>query len=215
MKVHRTQLRHTGPAKPHLHLLLTDLAACYDCIPFTIIQLCVQRMGLPPVFLRLIRGMQQQQHRAVKVNGQPPSDAFLLTGGLAQGCGLSCILLVCITAAIITFTQDRKDRGTANCQCQNPLLRHPSDTKIKLGPPNTEPQKKQCKCAPYTIIGPCMHAQKCATCKIKADPECKALHWNRCIACMGFTKRPSQCTHPQCPTTCKHRRIELWQQYCG
>lgn len=107
MKVKRSELRYKNEKKNYIHLLLTALAACYDCMPFMIMQLCVTRMGLPPQFLRLIRGMQEQQHRSLKVNGQPPSPLFLLMGGLAQGCGLSCILLVCITSAIITYTQNR------------------------------------------------------------------------------------------------------------
>ena len=121
-KVKRSELRYKNEAKNYIHLLLTDLAACYDCIPFTIIQLCVTRMGLPPQFLRLIRGMQEQQHRLLKVNGQPLTPLFLLTGGLAQGCGLSCILLVCITSAIIAYTQSRKHEGTQNCHCHSPML---------------------------------------------------------------------------------------------
>ena len=106
----REQLRYEKKEKDHLHLLLTDLAACYDCIPYTTIQLCVTRIGLPDNFLKLIRGLQEQQHRSLRFNGNPPSPLVLLTGGLAQGCGLSCILLVCITAAIITYTQDRTNK---------------------------------------------------------------------------------------------------------
>ena len=121
-KVKRSELRYKNEAKKYIHLLLTDLAACYDCIPFTIIQLCVTRMALPPQFLRLIRGMQEQQHRSLKVNGQPPTPLFLLTGGRAQGCGLSCILLVCITSAIIAYTQSKEREGTQNFLCHSPML---------------------------------------------------------------------------------------------
>ena len=72
----RHKIKLPGKPEKYLHLLLTNLAACYDCIPYTIIQLCVTRIGLPPQFLRLIRGMQEQQHRSLQVNGQPPTPHF-------------------------------------------------------------------------------------------------------------------------------------------
>jgi len=86
-------------------------------------------------------------------------------------------------------------------------------TSPEKGPPPDNPPMEKCRCAPYTIIGPCLHAKKCSSCTIKANPDCKTPHCNRCAACIGLSPRPARCAHPQCPHTCKHRRIELWQQY--
>jgi len=199
----REQLRYEKKEKDHLHLLLTDLAACYDCIPYTTIQLCVTRIGLPDNFLKLIRGLQEQQHRSLRFNGNPPSPLFLLTGGLAQGCGLSCILLVCITAAIITYTQDRTNKGTTKCHCHHPLL-----GKVpQKGPagPRKEKTKATCRCDPYKITGPCLHVEQCKSCKKEPNKNCKNPHCNRCPACLGLTGKHTTCTHTQCPNTCPHR----------
>ena len=101
-------LDYANDTKAPLHCFLADIKACYDCIPFTTLQLAAARFGLPQQFLRLLRGMLSGQLRTIGISGmsrEHRSPAFVLRGGIAQGCGLSCILLVLVTHAIDAFVQ--------------------------------------------------------------------------------------------------------------
>jgi hypothetical protein len=111
--------------KSPIHLLLTDLAACFDSIPFIVIQLCMRAIGFPTEMQQLIIGLQTGQYRSVRVGGDLPDSVFFaLWGGIPQGCGLSCILLTCITTIIIKFTDEitKNARGTTACICHHPRL---------------------------------------------------------------------------------------------
>ena len=207
----------------HMHALLTDLAACYDSIPFVTIQLCIARLGLPPNFTRLIRGLQTGQYRSLKIGKRKPSDLFLLKGGLSQGCGLSGLLLACITAAIIDHTNQKGNRNTTKCICHNPLLTQNKHTSQKHKTKDTSTKSvekeriyKKCECNPYTIIGPCTHH---APDKDTADHLHKNIgstenkNTQKCTACLGLTPKTHKCTHQICNKACTHRKIELYQQW--
>ena len=62
-RVHYKHIRSpTHKNHKRFHGLITDMATCYDSVPYITVQLCVARLGFPPEFLRLIRGMQTGQY---------------------------------------------------------------------------------------------------------------------------------------------------------
>ena len=70
----------THATDKQFHGLITDMAACYDSVPYVTVQLCVSRLGLPPEFLKLVRGMQTGQYRSLKI-GIAKADLSSLEGG--------------------------------------------------------------------------------------------------------------------------------------
>ena len=80
------------------------------------------------------------------------------------------------------------------------------------GPP-PPPTLLTCKGAPYMIIGPCLKIEQCEGCRLgRPEAECDSLHCRRWVGCLGMPQI-SKCKHKQCPNSCPHRKIELWQQY--
>ena len=71
-----------------LYVLFVDLQKAYDSIPRTALWSVLDRLGVPPVMLGLIRSLHEGMIAKVRVNGKL-SDNISVTNGLRQGCTLA------------------------------------------------------------------------------------------------------------------------------
>eukprot|EP00117_Sycon_ciliatum_P023228 scpid30807/ scgid4805/ Transposon TX1 uncharacterized 149 kDa protein; ORF 2 len=71
-----------------LYVLFVDLQKAYDSIPRTALWSVLDRLGVPPVMLGLIKSLHEGMIAKVRVNGKL-SDNISVTNGLRQGCTLA------------------------------------------------------------------------------------------------------------------------------
>ena len=81
-------------------MLLVDLRKAYDSIPRAALRLVLERVGIPPLMLRLIRSLHEGMEARVRVSGSL-TDAIHVTNGPRQGCTLAPTLFTLYFAAVV------------------------------------------------------------------------------------------------------------------
>ena len=74
-----------------LHILFVDLRKVYDSVPRSALWMVLEKFGVPPRMLDIIRSLHNGMSASVRVRGGV-SEAFDVRNGLRQGCTLAPLL---------------------------------------------------------------------------------------------------------------------------
>eukprot|EP00117_Sycon_ciliatum_P027914 scpid27779/ scgid3366/ Craniofacial development protein 2; p97 bucentaur protein len=83
-----------------LYVLFVDLRKAYDSVPRTALWLVLQKLGVPPRMLQVIRSLHEGMMASVRV-GSGQSDSFGVENGLRQGCTLAPMLFNLYFSAVL------------------------------------------------------------------------------------------------------------------
>ena len=84
-----------------LYALLVDLRKAYDSIPRLALWLLLERVGVPPVMLNIIKSLHEGMRVKIRSDGGT-SEAFPVTNGLRQGCTMAPVLFNIYFSAVIS-----------------------------------------------------------------------------------------------------------------
>ncbi|XP_065182209.1 uncharacterized protein LOC135812918 [Sycon ciliatum] len=83
-----------------LYVLFVDLRKAYDSVPRTALWLVLQKLGVPPSMLQVIRSLHEGMMASVRV-GSGQSDSSGVENGLHQGCTLAPMLFNLYFSAVL------------------------------------------------------------------------------------------------------------------
>ena len=86
---------------PVLYALFVDLRKAYDSIPRLALWLLLERVGVPPVMLNIIKSLHEGMRVKIRSDGGT-SEAFPVTNGLCQGCTMAPVLFNIYFSAVIS-----------------------------------------------------------------------------------------------------------------
>ena len=102
-------------------VLKLDLVKAFDRVNWTFIRLLFIQIGIPLLGVNWIMGCVSSSCFAVLVNGSP-SDFFLASRGLRQGCPLSPLLFILIMESLSRIILDAQHKGCIKGFRYSPLL---------------------------------------------------------------------------------------------
>ena len=83
-----------------LHILFVDLRKAYDSVPRSALWMVLEKFGVPPHMLDIIRSLHNGMSANIRVRGRV-SEAFGVTNGLRQGCTLAPLLFNSYFAVVV------------------------------------------------------------------------------------------------------------------
>ena len=94
------QLEKTVEHSSELYILIVNLRKAYNSIPWSALWCVLEKVGVPPVMLRIIQSLHDGMTASVRVGGQL-TDSVAVTNGLRLGCTLAAMLFSLYFAAVI------------------------------------------------------------------------------------------------------------------
>ena len=91
-------------------VLKLDLVKAFDRVNWTFLRLLLLQIGIPLISVNWIMGCVTNAYFAVLVNGIP-SEFFLATRGIRQGCPLSPLLFILIIESLSKIILDAQQKG--------------------------------------------------------------------------------------------------------
>ena len=87
-----------------LFVLFVDLRKAYDSVPRSALWMVLEKFGVPPRMVRIIKSLHNGMLASVRVRGGV-SESFVVSNGLRQGCALAPMLFNLYFAAVVRHWQ--------------------------------------------------------------------------------------------------------------
>ena len=88
------------------YMLFIDLRKAYDSVPRQALWHCLEKYGIPPRMINIIRSFHEGMKSSVSVNGEHTSE-FEVRNGLRQGCTIAPTLFNLYFNAVVSAWRDR------------------------------------------------------------------------------------------------------------
>ena len=96
----RQMIEKAGEHNATLFILFVDLQKAYDSVPRKALWQVLQKCGVPPTMLSIIRSFHEGMHAEVRV-GSTATDSFEVQNGLRQGCTMAPTLFNIYLSAVV------------------------------------------------------------------------------------------------------------------
>ena len=98
--VARQMIEKAGEHNDNLFIFFVDLQKAYDSVPRQVLWQVLQKCGVPPTMLSIIRSFHEGMHVEIRV-GSTVTDSIKVQNGLRQGCTIAPTLFNIYLSAVV------------------------------------------------------------------------------------------------------------------